>query len=70
MTVFKSFRTYHEQKFEFRVDAFNLFNTKALANPSNQGIAGSNPGQITGLRSLGTYQPNSRFFQLSARYAF
>jgi hypothetical protein len=69
-SVFKSFKTFHEQAMDFRADIFNLFNTKALANPSNTGIAGSNPGQISGLRSLGTYQPNSRFIQLSLRYAF
>lgn len=70
MSLSKSFRSFHEQKLDFRADIFNLFNTKALANPGNNGDAGSNPGLITGLRSLGTYQPNSRFMQLSLRYAF
>ena len=70
MSIFKNFNLYHEHKVEFRSDIFNLFNSKALANPSNTGIAGSGNGQITGLRSLGTYQPNSRFIQLSAKYSF
>jgi hypothetical protein len=70
MSISKSFTTFHEQKLDFRADIFNLFNTPALANPSNTGIAGSNNGQITSLRSIGTYQPNSRFMQLSLRYAF
>ncbi|HKD59279.1 MAG TPA: carboxypeptidase regulatory-like domain-containing protein [Terracidiphilus sp.] len=70
MSIFKSFKTFREQNLDFRADIFNLFNTPALANPSNTGIAGSNPGQITGLRSIGVYQPNSRFMQLSLRYAF
>ena len=70
MSIFKNFKTFREQSLEFRADIFNLFNTPALANPSSTGIAGSNPGQITGLRSIGTYQPNSRFMQLSLRYEF
>jgi hypothetical protein len=69
MSIFKSFTTFHEHKLDFRADIFNLFNTPALANPSSTGVAG-NAGQITGLRSIGVYQPNSRFMQLSLRYAF
>ena len=69
MSVFKNFRVYNEQKLEFRTDVFNLFNTPALANPSNSGI-GSNGGQITGTRSLQRYSPDSRFFQMSLRYSF
>jgi hypothetical protein len=69
MSIFKSFTTFHEHRLDFRADIFNLFNTPALANPSSTGIAG-NAGQITGLRSIGVYQPNSRFMQLSLRYAF
>ncbi len=69
MSVFKNFAIYHEQKLEFRTDIFNVFNTPALANPSNTGI-GSNGGQITGTRSLQRYSPDSRFFQMSLRYAF
>jgi hypothetical protein len=52
MSVFKSFGIYRENKLDFRADIFNLFNTPALANPSNTGIGGANAGQITGTRSL------------------
>lgn len=69
MSIFKNFAVYHEQKLEFRTDVFNLFNTPALANPSNSGI-GSTGGQITGTRSLQRYSPDSRFFQMSLKYAF
>ncbi len=69
MSVFKNFSVYHEQTLEFRTDIFNLFNTPALANPSNSGI-GSSGGQITGTRSLQRYSPDSRFFQMSLKYSF
>ena len=70
MSIFKDFTVYREQKLEFRTDAFNLFNTPALAAvPSNQNI-GSQGGQINGTRSLQKYSPDSRFFQLSLKYSF
>ncbi len=69
MSIFKSFALYHEHTLDFRTDVFNLFNTPALANPSNTNI-GSNGGQITSTRSLQLHAPDSRFFQLSLRYAF
>ncbi len=69
MSLFKGFSLYHEQTLEFRADIFNLFNTPALASPSNTGIAGSG-GLISGTRTLQTNAPDSRFIQLSLRYAF
>jgi outer membrane receptor protein involved in Fe transport len=69
MSIFKEFKLYREHNLEFRADIFNLFNTPALANPSNTGIA-SNGGQISGTRSLQNNAPDSRFIQLSLRYAF
>lgn len=69
MSIFKDFKTFHEQSLDFRADIFNLFNTPALANPSNTGI-GSTGGQITGVRTLQNNAPDSRFIQLSLRYAF
>jgi len=68
-SIFKSFTTFHEQSLNFRADIFNLFNTPALANPSTTNI-NQNAGQITGTRSLQRYAPDSRFIQLSLRYAF
>jgi hypothetical protein len=69
MSIFKAFRTYHEQTLEFRSDIFNLFNTPSLGQPSSTGI---NPqgGAITSPRNLQRYAPDSRFIQLSLRYAF
>jgi hypothetical protein len=68
-SIFKRFKTFREQNLEFRTDIFNLFNTPSLGNPSNTGI-GTNGGQITSTRGLQKYAPDSRFFQLSARYNF
>ena len=69
MSIFKAFKTYHEQTLEFRSDIFNLFNTPSLGQPSSTGI---NPqgGAITSPRNLQRYAPDSRFIQLSLRYAF
>jgi len=69
MSIFKGFNVYREQQLEFRADIFNLFNSPALANPSNTGI-GSSGGEISGTRTLQTNAPDSRFIQLSLRYAF
>jgi hypothetical protein len=68
-SLFKSFKIYHEQKLDFRTDVFNLFNSPALGNPNDTNIDG-NGGRITGTRSLQNHAPDSRFFQLSLRYAF
>ena len=73
MSVFKAFNIYREQQLVFRTDAFNLFNTPSLADPSNNGskpnidIAGA---AITGPKSLQSNAPDSRFFQLSLSYKF
>jgi hypothetical protein len=73
MSVFKDFKTFHEQSLTFRADAFNLFNTPSLADPSNNGskpnidLAGA---QITGPKNLQNDAPDSRFFQLSLSYKF
>ena len=69
MSIFKSFALYHEHKLDFRTDVFNLFNTPALGNPYDTNING-NAGAINSTRSLQRYAPDSRFFQLSLRYAF
>jgi hypothetical protein len=69
MSIFKDFKTYHEQSAEFRADIFNLFNTPSLGEPSNTGV-GSAGGQITSTRNLQHDAPDSRFFQLSLKYSF
>ena len=68
-SIFKSFPVYREQKLDFRADIFNLFNTPALGNPNDSNI-NNNAGQITGTRNLQSHAPDSRFIQLSLRYAF
>jgi hypothetical protein len=66
-SIFKAFTVYREQKLEFRSDIFNVFNTVSMDLPADQSING---GPITGHRSLQQNAPDSRFFQLSLRYAF
>jgi hypothetical protein len=68
-SIFKSFSVYREQKLDFRADIFNVLNTPALGNP-NDSSNDSNGGQITGTRNLQNHAPDSRFIQLSLRYAF
>lgn len=73
MSVFKDFKTFHEQYFQFRADIFNLFNTPSLADPSNNGSKpniSDGGAAITTPRSLQHLAPDSRFFQLSLKYAF
>lgn len=69
MSIFKSFKVIREQTLEFRTDAFNVFNTPSLADPSSTGI-NSQGGAITSPKSLQRLAPDSRFFQLSLRYQF
>jgi hypothetical protein len=69
MSLFKRFSTFREQYLEFRADVFNLLNHPTLANPSLQGI-NSTGGQITSSKTLQSYAPDARFFQLSAKYSF
>lgn len=67
-SIFKDFTVYHEQKLTFRADVFNVMNTPALGEPS--GNNSSTGAQITSTRSLQKDTPQSRFFQLSLKYAF
>jgi hypothetical protein len=69
MSLFKRFPIVEAQYLELRADAFNVLNTPIYGTPSttNNGQSG---GQITGARSLQNDTPNSRFFQLSAKYVF
>lgn len=73
MSVFKDFKTYHEQSLSFRVDAFNLLNTPSLADPSDNGSKPHDDlgsAAITGPKNLQNNAPDSRFFQLSLSYKF
>ena len=59
----KDFSTWREQKFDFRVDASNVFNMTSLGNPNNTAQS-ANFGQITSVRS------GPRKLQVSAKYVF
>lgn len=69
MSLFKHFQTFEAQFLELRADCFNVLNTPIYAIPSNTGI-GQQGGLINSARSLQNDTPNSRFFQLSAKYVF
>jgi hypothetical protein len=69
MSVFKNFKTYHEQLLSFRTDVFNLFNSPSYSQPSSTNI-NSQGGAITSPRNLQANAPDSRFFQLSLSYKF
>jgi len=66
----RSIPFYHETKFEFRVEAQNLFNHTWVSNPNaTVAAAGSTFGYITSFSSNG-YQAATRFVQGSARFTF
>ena len=69
VSMFKDFTTFREQRVQFRVDAFNIFNTPAYGNPSSASV-NSSSGFINSARSLGAYTPDARFFQLALKYSF
>lgn len=68
-SLFKNFKSYHEQTAQLRVDAFNVFNTPAYGNPSIS-TNSSNGGTITGARTLQNFAPNARYFQFALKYQF
>ena len=70
-SLFKDFRTWHEQYLEFRADAFNLLNHPSLGNPGSTSTnIGANVVQITGTGSNQNLTIDARFFQLSGKYVF
>ena len=69
MSLFKNFKTWRSEYVQFRADAFNLFNTPSNGQPSNTSL-GSTAGLITNTQSFQNYTPDSRFFQLAAKYVF
>jgi hypothetical protein len=69
LSAFKHIHTLESQYVELRADCFNVLNTPIYGTPSTVNI-GESGGQITGARQLQLYTPNSRFFQLSAKYVF
>jgi hypothetical protein len=69
MSIFKNFKVFREQNLQFRADIFNVLNTPSLGEPNDRSIDG-NAGNITAPRVFQALTPDSRFFQLSAKYAF
>jgi hypothetical protein len=63
-SAFKQFRTYKEQSFQFRVDAFNVGNIASYSAPGSTASTLSTFGQITS-----TLSP-ARQLQLSLKYEF
>jgi hypothetical protein len=70
-SLFKDFRTWHEQYLEFRADAFNVLNHPSFGNPGSTSTdIGANAVQITGTGSDQNLTIDARFFQLSGKYVF
>jgi Carboxypeptidase regulatory-like domain len=69
MSIFKNFKVFREQNLQFRADIFNVLNTPSLGEPNDRSIDGKS-GNITGPRVFQALTPDSRFFQLSAKYSF
>ena len=68
MSLFKNVPTWHNQYIQLRADAFNLLNTPSLlvTNTSD----GPTGGQITSSQTFQNLTPDSRFFQIAAKYVF
>jgi hypothetical protein len=69
-SLFKDFRTWHEQYLEFRADAFNLLNHPTFASPGMNTNIGASTVQLTGPIAQQNYTIDARTFQLSAKYVF
>ncbi len=69
-SLFKDFRTFHEQYLEFRADSFNVLNHPTFANPSMNTVIGASTVQLTQPMSAQNYTIDARTFQLSGKYVF
>jgi hypothetical protein len=69
ISFFKRFTIFREEYLEFRADGFNLLNHPSLNQPSVL-TDNSNGGQITAAKTFQANTPDSRLFQLSAKYVF
>lgn len=66
MSAFKDFPTFREQVFQFRFDAFNVFNHTSYGNPDT-GVSDSGFGYIAQQNSI---RSTERHLQFSAKYRF
>ena len=66
MSAFKEFRTFREQVFAFRFDAFNAFNIVSYGNPDIN-ITDATFGQIASQNQIRSVE---RHLQFSANYRF
>ncbi len=69
-SLFKDFRTFHEQRLEIRADAFNVLNHPSLGNPGSTTTDITAAVVITGTGSNQNLTIDARFFQLSGKYVF
>ncbi len=70
-SLFKDFKTHHEQYLELRVDAFNLLNHPSFGQPSNTSTnIGPNSVSLTGPGSNQNETIDARFLQFSGKYVF
>jgi len=68
MSLFKTFKTFHEQNLQFRADGFNVLNHPTLGTPN--GSMNSTGGLISGPKFFQNNTPDARFFQLALKYVF
>ncbi len=69
-SMFKDFRTWHEQYLEFRADAFNILNHPSFGNPGSTTTDITATAVLTGTGSDQNLTIDARFFQLSGKYVF
>jgi hypothetical protein len=69
MSLFKNFKTWRAQYFQFRADAFNLLNHPSWGSPSDTTLD-STAGKISTAASFQANTPDARFFQLAGKYVF
>jgi hypothetical protein len=69
MSIFKNFKTWRTQYFQFRADAFNLLNHPSFGQPGDTSLD-STAGEIDNPQSFQNETPDARFFQLAGKYVF
>ena len=70
-SLFKDFKTFHEQYVEFRADAFNVLNHPSFGQPGNTNTnIGANVVAITGTGFNQNNTIDARFLQFGAKYVF